>query len=239
MSFDHFFNVTAGTGCIDPATGLARHASQLDCSVASLTNYRDNFTGAAFDLPDPQPNKMTAQDLFLVGSLSVSKFRNLSSIGKMLERFHKDELNSVACRTQPTCQTHFHCVLARIPVTTTIYQVALGNAVWVDVDLAWQLIGRLVGVKGNSPAFRTKPLARKRPGLIPILDGPGSIAYLRNQGIPNGRYWSTILTWMQRPAVAPGVAAIRARGAGGGMSDLRIVDVIVWMSMMHPNTRCA
>ena len=215
-----------------------RHASQLECSVASLINYRDNFTGTAFDAPDLQPNKMTAQDLFLVGSLSMSDFTNLDNVGDMRDRFYLDEVASASCRTQATCTSHFHCVLSRIPATATIHGVDASSSLWADVNRLWELVGPLVGVTSPAPPSRTKPLARKRPGLIPILDTPGSIAYLQKHGISSGSYWSTILKWMQSPAVAFGIALVRGQGAGEGMSDLRVVDVLVWMSMMRPNSRC-
>jgi Family of unknown function (DUF6308) len=239
MRFGQYFDNSA-PGCgITDANGRL-HATQLDCSARTIENYETYYTGAAFDLAqDPHPNEMTQLDLFLVGSLSMSRFMDHENFGKMREKFSQDLAASRAC-TNAACLTHFACVLKRIPAGASIYGVTTTSQIWNDVNTLWTLIGPLVLVTSNAPASRTKPLARKRPALIPILDDEGSIADQRQKGVSRN-FWDHILNEVNsdHQEISLGGSRLRHQGIGLSMTDLRIVDVITWMRMKRPISRCA
>lgn len=237
MSFADFFDMTT-VGC-RPNGGP--HQLKIDCAMGFLERYCKQFTGIVFDLvPDNYPDRMTAADLYSVGSLSMGRFSGTPSVSKMLDRFDQDFANSQACAIAP-CIEHFHCVLRRIPPTATVYDVqvrdSFGNLAWdqmrCDMEHLWQLIGYLVGVRNDAPANRTKPLARKRPALIPILD-TAARKNIRAMGYRNGDLWDGIILEMQRDrgAISAGVTRLRGWGLPNSISELRVVDILVWMRHM-------
>jgi hypothetical protein len=231
MNFDQYFDSAVGTGCgQNDATGQL-HNTRLDCSVRWVQNYLARYTGAAFDLtPDLDPNTMLASDLYLVGSLSMRDFSSLKAVTAKMDQFISDKSSSLVCNTQG-CEAHFHCVLARVPVAATVFDLNSNPALRADIELLWELIGPLVGVEENAPPSRTKPLARKRPGLIPILDEKGSIADRKAKGNANGTYWDSIISEMcqYQNQIQSGVAAMRQRGIPSQITELRVVDILVWM----------
>jgi hypothetical protein len=240
MHFDEYFDTMAGTGCgITDALGRM-HRSQFDCSTRWVQNYVTNYSGAVFDLSlDLDPFTMRASDLYSVGSLSMKGFWSPSDISKKIARFNSDKSVSLTC-VSPVCVLHFHCVLNRIPVTANVYSAIPGSQLRTDLDLLWKLIGGLVGVTTNAPASRTKPLARKRPALIPILDKKGSIADRKAKGNRNGNYWDSIISEMtthQLP-IEQGVANMHQCGIPSTISSLRIIDILVWMFRSNQNGRC-
>jgi len=117
----------------------------------------------------------------------------------------------------------------------------LNSALRTDIDLLCSLIGPLVGVSGNAPPSRTKPLARKRPGLIPILDEKGSIADRKAKGNANGTYWDSIISEMcqYQNQIQSGVTAMRQRGIPSEITELRVVDILVWMFRTKQRSACA
>jgi Family of unknown function (DUF6308) len=241
MNFDQYFDSAVGTGCGQNDASGQLHNTRLDCSVRWVQNYLARYTGAAFDLtPDLDPNTMLASDLYLVGSLSMRDFSNTKAVTAKMNEFISDKASSLVCNTQG-CKAHFHCVLARVPVAATAFDLNSNLALRADIELLWELIGPLVGVKRNAPPSRTKPLARKRPGLIPILDEKGSIADRKAKGNANGTYWDSIISEMcqYQNQIQSGVAAMRQRGVPSEITELRVVDILVWMFRTKQRSACA
>lgn len=240
MDYENFFDATPGSGCGGTDDSGTTHDTELDCSIRTIYTYERSFTGAIFDSPlDPYPNDMTAADLLAVGGLSMKSFRSLRKIESMQFNFEADATRSETC-TNADCKKHFKCVLERVPTSIDVYQLQIPSSLWDDINTLWTLIGPLVEVTTNAPASRTKPLARKRSSLIPILDKEGSIANQNSKGVASGNYWKSIVQEMQagQTIIQAGCAAIRNTGVGGAMSDLRIVDVLVWMYQTRPSSRC-
>jgi len=241
MRFDQYFDITNGTGCgITDALGQI-HQSQLDCSTRWLQNYFSNYSGAVFDLClDKDPFTMSASDLYSVGSLSMEKFWSPSDISRKIARFNSDKRVSLTC-VNANCAIHFHCVLNRVPVAANVYSAVQGSQLRSDLDLLWDLIGGLVGVTTDAPPSRTKPLARKRPALIPILDKKGSIADRKAKGDGNGTYWDSIISEMVtcQVSIQQGVANMQNHpGIPSEISELRVIDILVWMFRTNQNDRC-
>jgi len=241
MNFAEYFDDAATTGCGQTDANGNFHNSRLDCSIRWIQNYLAQYTGAAFDLtPDLDPNTMLASDLYLVGSLSMRDFSNTKAVTAKMNEFIFDKTSSLVCNIQG-CKSHFHCVLARVPVVSNVFNLNLNSALRTDIDLLCSLIGPLVGVSGNAPPSRTKPLARKRPGLIPILDEKGSIADRKANGNANGTYWDSIISEMcqYQNQIQSGVTAMRQRGIPSEITELRVVDILVWMFRTKQRSACA
>ena len=241
MRFDQYFDTMSGTGCgITDALGHT-HQSQFDCSTRWVQNYLSNYSGAVFDLClDLDPFTMRASDLYSVGSLSMKEFWSPSDISKKITLFNSDKSVSLSC-VHTFCVIHFHCVLKRVPVTANVYSAIPGSQLRSDLDLMWELIGDLVGVTTNAPPSRTKPLARKRPALIPLLDKKGSIADRKAKGDRNGTYWDSIISEMitHQLSIQQGVANMYKFGIPSAISDLRIIDILVWMFRTNQKGRCS
>lgn len=241
LNFANYFDTTPGTGCGATDASGQTHTARLDCSSRWVQNYLTSYSGAVFDLAlDLDPNTMLASDLYSVGALSMRDFWSPSDITSKLGRFKIDKSLTLACTVQ-NCQVHFHCVLERVPTTASVYHLSTNAALRTDVDLLWTLIGPLVGVTSNAPASRTKPLARKRPSLIPILDEKGSIADRRAKGNANGTYWDSIIAEMtsSQNSIQAGIAVMRQRGLPQVVSELRVVDILVWMFRTNQQAPCS
>ena len=241
MRFNQYFDTMDGTGCgITDALGRT-HQSQFDCSTRWVQIYLTNYSGAVFDLSlDLDPFTMRASDLYSVGSLSMKKFWSPSDIFKKITRFNSDKAASLSC-ANASCVIHFHCVLNRVPVTANVYSAVPESQLRFDLDLLCELIGCLVGVTTEAPPSRTKPLARKRPALIPILDEKGSIADRKAKGDRNGTYWDSIILEMNthQLSIQQGVANMHQRGITSAISELRIIDILVWMFRTNQKGRCS
>jgi hypothetical protein len=113
-------------------------------------------------------------------------------------------------------------LVSKIPAHIAIGapQAAEHLADGAPADQAWRLLTRQTDVGWVTAG---KLLARKRPRLIPVWDQVVRCAL----GAPE-HAWSTLNEAMASPEVREGIADLRPQ-APTDSSDLRLVDVVVWM----------
>ena len=106
-------------------------------------------------------------------------------------------------------------LLATIPTCTPLWDAT-------DLDLTrastlWTLLNTTVGVKST---IAGKIMARKRPGLIPIIDS----VVANGLACTPGTYWTTFRRVLQSPALRMRVAALKP-----DQPVLRVLDTVMWM----------
>ncbi|MFD0743494.1 DUF6308 family protein [Phytohabitans flavus] len=110
---------------------------------------------------------------------------------------------------------HTSALLARIP---------LGVALWdaTDDDLAWanELWSLVQTVDGVGTTIAGKIMARKRPELIPIVDGVVA-DQLRCE---RGTYWTTLRRILQDQELRARIASLQPH-----TPILRVLDTLMWM----------
>jgi hypothetical protein len=161
------------------------------------------------------------------------KFGRQTFISKMGASLDADAAASAACGAT-TCTTHIGCLLRRLPMTSTIYTMTPAELALADGPL-WNLLGSLftssVGEAGTTSVSKT--LARKRPALLPILDGV-ALTRIGSAGGPGpnaGGNWAFLRDEITASAVVrPGLAAVRSGATvPDHYQDLRLIDIVVWM----------
>lgn len=173
--------------------------------------YKAAFTGSSyekfFDIRE-NPNEFTAQDLVAVSMLSVNV---PPRVAKWLLNEGKKELSKLLKEIAPV-------------------DLSIESE---DVDLsknssAYKLWESIRGCYGMGETKTSKLIATKRPNLFPIFD-----RYVaRALKITENDYW---LPWQKFLRSKNGDRCIeKARGFAAeipivGVSDLRLLDVIVWM----------
>ena len=166
----------------------------------------DPYTGASFDtLSDGEhPDRFTASDIVAVSMLSVTvpAKTTLSLLGG-----EADEL------------------LSKIPADASLWT----NPELLDRDgAAWQLWTLVAAHHDVGRTIASKLLAAKRPALLPVYDT--HVAAALELG---ASYWGIWQEVARHPEVNVLIDSIeKARSAAGIasiVSDLRIIDVVVWM----------
>ena len=220
----------------EPSSRCSVHLSELDCAAGRLDRYVGKFAGALFDPRMDEPwwnaDRVLASDLAAVSTLSMDRFSKKRFRAALLDMFDADHEQGSMCSTGATCTAHFHCPLKSVPPTSAITD-SNATAHMAALNRSWDWISS----HKNRPwglgfVGKSKLLTRKRPALLPILD---EIAIKRvttaNAGRRPDDSWLFIHGEIANlPNFAQSLAAIRTRSeAPTWMTDLRILDVLVWM----------
>jgi hypothetical protein len=111
-------------------------------------------------------------------------------------------------------------LLTAIPLRTSLWD-ALDSDL-LAAEAAWNF---LRGYDGVDWVMAGKMLARKRPGLVPILDSVVTAALQ----LPSGTYWTTLRTCLQDDALRQKIERLRPPGLTARVTTLRLLDVAIWM----------
>lgn len=212
--------------------GCTIHRSALACSKHLVGRYfSGDYTGSLFDPLGIEPaNVITRADLYAVSTLAMPTFAWRSNLDKMISVIDEDNDQSVNCHDL-SCTSHVSCMLKRIPRKARIFSPLLSKLTLAN-DSLWPALEELLrsSLGEAGPAELSKTLARKRPGLLPILDSVAVIR-LKKAGAKQGAYWRFFREEFRRSTVVvPAIVNIRRQGnVPQHISDLRIVDVAVWM----------
>lgn len=183
-------------------------------SADLLSAYFDpdgTFAGRLFDdLGDNPPYAISRDDLLAVSLLDV-RFRPVAL------RALLDSRPLVA-------------MLCEIPVGVPLWE-ADDAVLYGKADPLWR---SLVAIAGIGWVISGKLLARKRPDLIPIVDSVVK-ATIGPDESPRQDYWSGVRIAMSDPARRRRVEDLRPAGTGG-VSLLRLLDVLVWMHGRNART---
>jgi len=182
----------------------------IDSAVRALRSYYSqghHYTGSAFDelITSSDPNKFTSQDLIAVSMLSVN-VPPRASLG--LLGGAGDEL------------------LAAIPTAASLWS----NPELLDRDgHAWRLWDLVKSYDDVGPTKTSKILAAKRPNLIPVYDEHVRAA-LKIDKKAIWHFWQEVAENPQSSLLRTEVENARvSAGVPATVSDLRIIDVVVWM----------
>jgi hypothetical protein len=123
-----------------------------------------------------------------------------------------------------------HERLPRIPTDVALSQPEAADLLTDDADAAhaWNILEQAPGVGWVTAG---KLLARKRPHLIPVYDRVVRCGL----GSPNS-FWTTLQRVLdeERSALTARLAQLREEASVASLiSDLRILDVVVWMGHRH------
>jgi hypothetical protein len=97
---------------------------------------------------------------------------------------------------------------------------------------AWELWGLISTYEGLDDAETSKILARKRPRLLPVQD-PIVDEMLGHEG----DYWAALRHYLRLDNRAAAIwlrDVRRASGIGEDVSEIRVFDILVWMSTRAP-----
>lgn len=175
-------------------------------AAESLRKYYAGFVGRHSDqlLEGLDPNRFDERDFFAVSMLSV---RVPPEAGLRL-------IGNVECEA----------LLGQIPLGASISDLS------VPMDKqspAWRLWDLLRSNSGLGPTITSKLMAAKRPGLIPVHDTFVSNALMRGQ--LDGE-WAAWREAMSSPDLAAACDRLReTAGVPDGVTDLRMLDVVIWM----------
>jgi hypothetical protein len=188
-----------------------RLTSYLELPAASdaLRDYLEpgRFTGAYFELlVDPDPFTITANDLIAVSMLSVTIPAPTAAwlLGK----------------GRPLVSALLRQIPANANLADSTIDIGEGSAAWE----LWDLLATGYDIRTTKTS---KLLAAKRPALIPISDSVTRAALDRRGTWENWRafvqsdQWSDLRPHLRKAAVEAG---------GAHLSDLRVLDIVIWMS---------
>jgi Family of unknown function (DUF6308) len=229
------------------------HIRQLDCAMNLAHRYFMGFTGAAFDprIDGTEPwwkdDGFNASDVFAVASLSMSHLLRPTILGPLVTWFQNDIAASSTCVQGPLCQSHVRCALNQIPASADIRDtnatsyLGYANRAWNlmnDPAKGIRQIDRVGDVAVN------KLMSRKRPGLLCVVDDcTRTRVELRRRSLGNTAkckdHWHELHDEITNASpnatnlINSGIMAIRGQASTPTwISDLRIIDVVIWMSQM-------
>lgn len=214
---------TADTQVQNEVVGAARRYVSGSGAVEVLDLYVERYTGSWFEFAgrqpdstgqwvDPRPNELTIEDL-LAPALLSAPLRPSAMVALL-------GLNS-----------ELTPLLLAVPPDTPLARADLcrsdTESWWPSAYEAYSTIRRVQHV-GRTRA--SKILARKRPALLPVWDSRVS----RALGLGRRDDWPIVQSVMQDEWVAGRLQEIRAAahdasGRAASFSDLRILDIVVWM----------
>jgi phosphoribosylcarboxyaminoimidazole (NCAIR) mutase len=230
----------------DPgAHGCSKHSIAQECAVNLLDRYCQHFTGINFDPrrdgtePRWDPDRITSSDLYAVAALSMSDFIEPKNLERLRKAFFDDHALSVFCGVAG-CAAHLHCILKRVPADSSIFSPTAARdlstltTLWDEVQGRTKLPPCSLLVNRNilGTAGLSKLLARKRSALAPIID---SVALARvkraNRGASPASNWSFMMTEFQGSAsLVANINAVQTTSTvPPWVTELRIVDIVVWM----------
>jgi Family of unknown function (DUF6308) len=176
--------------------------------VASFFDSNTSFEGALLHtLPGNDPYCITLEDLFAVTMLDVSVAP--SGVRRLL--FDQPTRNQTAG------------LLHEIPLDLDIWEGGTDLRTGGPADRLWRLLQR----EGDriGPVTAGKLLSRKRPRLIPIVDSVVE-SILR---VPSRRYWDIFHNYLQSEDRRKHLVFLRPKHVEEAVSQLRILDVVLWM----------
>lgn len=216
--------------------GLALRRLELalegDEARRAVTLYHARFTGARFEAAgrtvtatgpvDPEPNRLTIEDLLapslLSAPLTPEQMVSILDMGEQIE--------SLFIQLGPD----------RPLADAEAYDPALPSPTFQAAEGLYSL---LRGVQGIGRTRATKLLHRKRPQLLPIWDSVVAAAL----GYGRANDWLIMQALASTPSVHLRLMELRDILDGtdeaqwaGALSDLRLIDIVVWMraSGAHP-----
>ena len=225
----------------DQAGGCIIHRNALACSKHLVGRYFSGaYTGSLFDPLGSEPaNEITRADLYAVSTLAMPNFARRSSLDKIVAAIEADNEQSANCH-KSSCTSHISCMLRQIPRNASIFNSPLSKLTLAN-DSLWPALDALLcsSLGKAGPAGISKTLSRKRPGLLPILDSVASDR-IKRAGAKKDGHWQFFREELRRSMlVMPGIEEIRKqKRVPPHVSDLRIVDVVVWMRQ-RPDVRVA
>lgn len=171
--------------------------------LAAYYDPQGPFAGATFDmLPNNDPDSFTPEDIVAASLLDV-RFTPLA-VRALLDPAGEPAIKLSAIRSD-------------VQLWDEDAEEALGEA-----NDAWRVLRKVDGV---GPTRASKLLARKRPGLIPIVD-----SVIRN-ALPSLEpdSWEAFRTALRSGDLRNEVLAARPENAPNDTTILRLIDVAVWM----------
>jgi Family of unknown function (DUF6308) len=220
-----------------------QHPSAFDCARERVRIYFDHYAGALFD-PDPvhQPwydsNILKVSDVSCVGHLSMWSMVDASNV-QVSNLFQSDLANSQHCDTSTTtCVEHLHCILRRLPENADIFT---SPSTWVDECSSFYNRCRELRLPSTRPNRRSwsnlwgdaavsKLLARKRPGLVPVMDSVAAKRYPDAQDI-RARWAAFQVEVYGDSSLEVALASLYSLECHSTpwITKLRLLDIIVWM----------
>jgi hypothetical protein len=192
-------------------------------AVTDLRHYLTSYGGRRFDeLADrSKPCEFTVNDFEAVGKLNVSV---LLSARDWLIGDGRDEVRALLCQIPADLDIW--------DVEPEEYQAILGQE-----SPAWKLWEILYHLQeGARHAGRGvtagKLLHGKRPRLIPIFD---RARVAQTIGVAHLHFWEAIWCALRDSGIRDGLRAVQAEVTeASGLSLLRVLDIIIWMSTEPP-----
>ena len=207
-----------------PIEIVARLLNNTEQCLADLSRYVDRYTGSYFDTTgrrasedwaDPSPDRLTMEDIQSTALLSVS-LKPVTTIA-LLEQ--NDRLTGL---------------LAQIP--TDLDLAAAPDAdepwtgFWVEAAEAHSILREVNGV---ARTVASKLLARKRPALLPVWDTRVS-GILGTAGVDNDWQLMQSVFRAHQPALKSLLRELTARFPDvdrvRALTELRVLDIVLWMS---------
>jgi hypothetical protein len=196
-------------------TGAARSQA-----VADLQTYMTSYTGRFFEplAARSDPDSFEASDLVAVSCLSVDIYPEVAG-WLLVGEGHRQTADLLAVLEVPPCGS------------LRDYDLANNGAALA----LWQLLSdqRQLG-----PTRVSKLLAAKRPHLVPIYDNFVADALLPPEHRRNWQWWGPwrdLLLGPEGEEISKAVNDIRTeanvpRGQLDRLSELRVLDIVVWMA---------
>ncbi len=171
--------------------------------------YGGRYTGSLFDtaqeLASTTPHSFTASDIAAVATLSVPMSGR--AVSGLLGKSADLSRQLAAVRTD----------------------LDLASATDEDLAPLFDLQATLDGIHDVGHVTRSKLLAHKRPRLVPIRD---QYVLRALAGRPGGRFTVPLRDALASdPSITARLAELRTEVEPPAISDLRVLDVVVWMSV--------
>ncbi len=199
-----------------PTTALMSYLDRED-AVARVCDYRERFTGRAFDdLTRSDPNAIEWADYVAVAMLAIE-----------IRPGSKSGISPEAILRLDGRRSEINRLLQQIPTDIELHSLTrreLDGLLLDPKSPGRRLFEVLKEELPGQRVARSKLLARKRPGLIPIRD----TVVERALGLKKDAYWEPWWTMLQERAVAKRLIRIRTGAKALDLTLLRIADIVVW-----------
>lgn len=189
--------------------------SSHEVAVRDLATYMASYSGRHFErfAARTDPNRFGADDVIAVSCLSVEV---PPEVAAWLLLGDGAEACAALLRQMPPPAAHIR--------DTDPAADGAANELWALLSQQHQL----------GPTIVSKLMAAKRPRLIPIFDSFVADALLDEKDRKRWSWWTPwhrLLAGPNGAAILEHVEAIRAAvPEANGLSDLRILDIVIWMS---------
>lgn len=190
----------------DISARIDRLIMNSDAARVLSKYYAGGYTGSLFDTADQlcskDPNRFTPEDLLAVATLSVPL--SGAAVGGML-----------------AADRHLAELLKEVD------DIHLRDASDAVLDRVYELQAALDEIPDVGHVTRSKLLAHKRPSLIPIRDQYVLTALIGQAG---GSFTMPLRDALRdEPDICDRLGELRREAGVPDISDLRTLDVVVWM----------